>query len=158
MRSLRWKHFRQNQSYICCRTNKAGPLNVYTTDITPDETNEALYDAHSTEVYHVDTYILDIVVHETDTRPKSNSLFLLPREEWLKFSQENRDELIAKRRKERALQYGLNQRNSPAARRVNYHFVQDVVNLDDIGDCVILPTYFHCIYSEQHIAQVYLVV
>jgi hypothetical protein len=30
------------------------------------------------------------------------------------------------------LQYGLNQRNSPAARRVNFHEIQDVVNLDDI--------------------------
>jgi hypothetical protein len=67
--------------------NKAGPLNVYTTDITHDVTNEAFYDAHSTEVYHVDTDISDIVVHETDTRPKSDSLFL-PREEWLKLSQE----------------------------------------------------------------------
>jgi hypothetical protein len=94
--------------------NKAGPRNVYTTDITHDVTNEALYDAHSTEVYHVDTDISDIVVYETDTRPKSNSLFL-PREEWLKLSQEKRDELISERRKERALQYGSNKRNSPAA-------------------------------------------
>jgi hypothetical protein len=111
--------------------NKAGPRNVYMTDSTHNVSAEAFYDVHSTKVYHVDTDFSDIVVHATDTHPKSNSLFL-PREEWLKLLQEKRDELIAKQHKEGALQYGSNQFNSPAAQRVNFHGVQDVVNLDDI--------------------------
>jgi hypothetical protein len=61
--------------------NKAVPRNMYTTDIMHNVTAEVLFDAHSTEVYHVDTDISDIVVHATDTHPKSNLSFF-PREEW----------------------------------------------------------------------------
>jgi hypothetical protein len=115
--------------------NKSGPRNVYTTDITHDAmVEEANYDVHSTEVFHVDTDISDIVAHATDIQRKGNSSFL-PREEWLKLSPEKREELIAKRRKERALQNGYNQQKNSTARRVNLHDVQDVhdvVNLDDI--------------------------
>jgi hypothetical protein len=66
-------------TYNHATPNKTGPRNVYTTDITHDVSAEAFYDAHSTEVYHVDMDISDIVVHATDTYPKSNSSFL-PRE------------------------------------------------------------------------------
>jgi hypothetical protein len=62
-------------------TNKSGPRNVYMTDITHDVSAEAFYDAHSTEVYHVDTDILNIVVHAMDTHLKCNLLFLPPRKE-----------------------------------------------------------------------------
>jgi hypothetical protein len=38
--------------------NKAGPHNMYTTDITHNVTADAFHAAHSTKAYHVDTDIL----------------------------------------------------------------------------------------------------
>ena len=89
------------------------------------------------EVFQVDTDINDIMVHATNTsrfgklkatasgKPKQSNF--LPREEWNKLTQDQKDVLIAKRRQERMGHVPLS-----ANRQVNIHEVEDLVNLDDI--------------------------
>jgi hypothetical protein len=87
----------------------------------------------------VDTDITDIMAYNSNmnrmgptrnnTRMKTN---YLPREEWNKLSQAQKDTLLEKRHKERS---GENNRfMSPRTRQVNGNHVEDPINLDDLID------------------------
>ena len=114
---------------------QAGPRKVYAAALEDDE--DAYYDAHHTEVYTLETDVSDILANASNisrgrTQPNRNNSSFIPREEWLKLSQEQRDELIAKRRKERSAQGGTNSFARNQSRQVHVHDIQDDVNLDDI--------------------------
>jgi hypothetical protein len=68
-------------------------------------------------------------------------------EEWLKLSPEQCTELLAKRRKERAVQQGHYQPRNIPVRRVNLHDTQEVVNLDDIIESTANT---HVVHSDDH--------
>ena len=85
------------------------------------------------EVFNVDTDISDVLVNYTSTNRFGNQSSkggtnyksnFLPREEWDKLTQEQKDQLIAKRRQEKM--------PSKSFRQANVHEVEDMVNLDDI--------------------------
>jgi hypothetical protein len=93
----------------------------------PDETN---YD-----IFHVDTDISDILAFSSSTTRSFNNVQkvgntnkgFLPREEWLKLTESQREEILAKRRQERM-------KDHKVKRQVNTHEVQDLISLDDILD------------------------
>jgi hypothetical protein len=78
----------------------------------------------------------------------------IPREEWLKVSPEKRTELVAKRRKECAVQQGSYQPCNIPVQRVNLHDTQEVVNLDDIIE---YTANTHVVHSIDHSTDAYTV-
>jgi Reverse transcriptase (RNA-dependent DNA polymerase) len=95
------------------------------------------------EVFQVDTDISDIMAYNTNTnRFGSNSNIndvktkYLPREEWNKLSQAQKDALIEKRRKERFGNGNSSNRNAP--RQANMHTFEETVNLDDLIDYTVM--------------------
>jgi hypothetical protein len=68
---------------------------------------------------------------------KPNSNFI-PREEWNKLSQDQKDQLIAKRRQERMKQNGGNWKSNQPRRQVNVHDVNDLVHVDTLIDYAIM--------------------
>jgi hypothetical protein len=72
----------------------------------------------------------------TSNLGKTQSTFL-SRNEWEKLTQEQKDQLIAKRRQERMNQNGYKTKSSQATRQANTHYVVDTVNIDDIIDYVV---------------------
>jgi hypothetical protein len=114
---------------------------------------EICYDSNNTEIFHVDMDISEIVDNTTTTQSATrlpsvggNTSFI-PQEEWLKLSPEQRTELLAKRRKERAVQQGSYQPRNIPVRRVNLHDTQEVVNLDDIIEYIANT---HLVHSDDH--------
>ena len=116
---------------------QSGQRNVYSSNV---EYDNQIYDDHLMEVFHVDTDLSDIMAYSTDNRYTPNrpsttsngTSPFLPRDEWMKLSPEKKEEILAKRRKERGHQNG-NSSNNPVARRINVHdTIQSIVNLDDI--------------------------
>jgi hypothetical protein len=87
---------------------QSGQRNVYAATMEND--GEVFYDVNNTETFHVDTDISEILANTSSMRPLAKSTpsggtsSFIPREEWLKLSKEQRDELVAKRRKERGIQ------------------------------------------------------
>ena len=109
----------------------SGQRSAYNSSLEVAE--EVFYDANCTEVFHVDTDVNEIMAYSSNLRSvNQTSSSFIPREEWLKLSQEKRDELIAKRRNERGLQKPPQKGKVTPARRVNVHEQNDVVNIDDI--------------------------
>ncbi|MFA9289401.1 MAG: reverse transcriptase domain-containing protein, partial [Weeksellaceae bacterium] len=113
---------------------------VYTTTV---ETDPDMYQSGNNDegyaVYNIDTDISDIMmVNSTNTssdgQSTSSALSRVPRDEWDKLTQEQRDRLIAKRRQERMNQRNGNRKPFQAKRQANVHDVSDVVNLDDFID------------------------
>jgi uncharacterized membrane-anchored protein len=110
---------------------------VYTTTV---ETDPDMYQSGNNDegyaVYNIDTDISDIMmVNSTNTSSDGqNTSSYLPRDEWDKLTQEQRDRLIAKRRQERMNQRNGNRKPFQAKRQANVHDVSDVVNLDDFID------------------------
>ena len=115
---------------------------VYASAIVSDDIDDPQDGEY--KVFQVDTDISDIMAYATDTNrfgnnrngSKPTSSFL-PREEWDKLTQEERDRLIAKRRQER-MQSNGGKRPFQASRQANMHDVSDVVDLDSIIDYAIM--------------------
>jgi hypothetical protein len=120
---------------------------VYTTMISEDD-QDPYYDTTHDEgyaVYNIDTDISDIMVNATSTsRFGSNTSYgketstFLPREEWNKLTQEQKDRLIAKRRQERMTSNNGNHKPFPSQRQANVHGITDLVDLDDIIDYAVM--------------------
>jgi hypothetical protein len=72
----------------------------------------------------------------TSNLGKTQSTFL-PRNEWDKLSQEQKDRLIAKRQQERMNQNGYKPKPSQATCQANTHCVADTVSIDVIIDYAI---------------------
>jgi hypothetical protein len=94
------------------------------------------------EVFQVDTEITDIMAYATDTskdgyQGKPASSFI-PRDEWNKLSQEQKDRLIAKRRQERMKQYSGNWKPNQPRRQVNVYDVSNVVHANTLIDYAIM--------------------
>jgi hypothetical protein len=94
------------------------------------------------EVFQVDTAIDNIMAFTTDTskggyqgKPNSNSI---PLDEWNKLSQDQKDQMIAKRRKEQMKQNGGNWKSKQPRRQVNEHDVNDLVHVDTLIDYAIM--------------------
>jgi hypothetical protein len=91
----------------------------------------------------VDTDVNDIMAYNSninrmeptrnDSEMKTN---YLPREEWNKLSQAQKDTLLEKRRKERSS--GNNRSMNPITRQVNVHHVEDPINLNDLIDYTVM--------------------
>jgi hypothetical protein len=91
-------------------TRPPGQRNVYNVNTEMDD--DGFYDANSNnDVFHVDTDVTDILAHSSNVRSQSSltsrgssmSSFI-PKTEWMNMSPEQREEILAKRRKERGLQ------------------------------------------------------
>jgi hypothetical protein len=85
-------------------------------------------------VYNIDTNIGDIMVNSTNTSRFGNNSKFVPREEWAKMPQEERDRLIAKQRQEQMNSIGGNRKPTSSARQANIHNIGDYVDLDNIID------------------------
>jgi hypothetical protein len=102
-----------------------------------DDTTDGEY-----EVFQVDTAVDDIMAFTTDKskggyQGKPNLNFI-PRDEWDKLSQDQKDQLIAKRRQERMKQNGGNWKSNQPRRQVNVHDVNDLVHVDTFIDYAIM--------------------
>jgi hypothetical protein len=102
-----------------------------------DDTTDGEY-----EVFQVDNAIDDIMSFTTNTskggyQGKPNSNFI-PRDEWNKLSQDQKDQLIAKRLQERIKQNGGNWKSNQPRRQVNVHNVNDLVHVDTLIDYAIM--------------------
>ena len=113
---------------------------VYSSILSEDNPNDTYDDVtdHRLEVFHVDTDISDIMVNNTNTKYHGAppTAKFLPREEWDKLSQEQKDKIVAQRHQER-----LKQQDGKVyqpARQGNIHEVNDVVNIDDIIDYTVM--------------------
>jgi hypothetical protein len=132
-------------------TRQSGQRNVYAATMEYDE--DICYNANNTEIFHVDTDILEIISNTTTTQSMTRSpsvggnMSFIPQEEWLELSPEQRTELLAKRRKERAVQQGSYQPRNIPVRRVSLHDTQAVVNLDDIIE---YTANTHVVHSDDH--------
>ena len=84
------------------------------------------------EMYNVDTDVSDIMVNAGEQKSS-----FIPREEWNKLSDEEKERLIAKRRQERLNSASGNRKSYPS-RQANVHDVGDVINLDDIVDYTVM--------------------
>jgi hypothetical protein len=71
---------------------------------------------------------MEIYANATHTTTSDNTSQFVPREKWLQLTQEQRDAIFDKRRKENGNPSGGGTRPKPPMRRVNTHHV----NLDDI--------------------------
>ena len=114
---------------------------VYTTTVETDlDTYQGGNNDEGYAVYNIDTDISDIMmVNSTNTSSDgTNTSSFLPRDEWDKLTQEQRDRLIAKRRQERMNQRNGNRKPFQAKRQANVHDVSDVVNLDDLIDYAVM--------------------
>jgi hypothetical protein len=120
---------------------------VYTATSSNDDGSYPYDDIKDGEynVFQVDTDISDIMAFNTSMKRFDNkkntgkpSYNFLPRDEWNKMTQEEKDRLIAKRRQERMGNNGSNSKPFQANRQVNTHEVGDVVNLDDIIDYAVM--------------------
>jgi hypothetical protein len=110
------------------------------------------------EVFNVDTDIDHITAFATGTRrfgskpasghPKSK---FLPREEWNKMTQEEKDKFIAKRRQEWMSSHGITSKTLQSLRQANVHEVEDVINIDDIVDYFDMQ---HDVTSQDDVADV----
>ena len=88
------------------------------------------------EAYRVDTDISDILVNASATNRFGNRI---PRDEWEKLSQEERDRVFEKRRQERmANNRNGNPKQFPPPRRANLHSVEDFVDLDSMIDYAVM--------------------
>jgi Reverse transcriptase (RNA-dependent DNA polymerase) len=132
-------------------TRPPGQRNVYNVNTEMDD--DGFYDANSNnDVFHVDTDVTDILAHSSNVRSQSSltsrgssmSSFI-PKTEWMNMSPEQREEILAKRRKERGLQ-----NNTQLSRHVNAHDTQEVVNLDDIIEYMINT---HVLSTETDVAE-----
>ena len=98
------------------------------------------------DVFHVDTEVSDIMAFATDTKRFSNrqqgnqktSTARLPREEWNKMTQEQRNKVIERIRQERQARSGGKPKPFTPHRQGNVHDVSDVVDIDDIIDYTIM--------------------
>ena len=116
---------------------------VYAASVSNDDVDYRFDDTldGEYEVFQVDTDINDIMAYNTDTNRfgkkynsgKPSSTFL-PRDEWNKLTQDQKDRLIAKRRQERMNNNGNNRNPFQAQRQANVHDVGDIVDLDAIID------------------------
>jgi hypothetical protein len=108
-------------------TTRSGQRKVYATGVLYDGED---YEPPDNTSYGIDTDIMEIYANATDTRSRGSTQFI-PRDEWLKLSQERRDEILAKRKNERGTATPSKPR-FPPPRKVNVHDLHDHVNLDDI--------------------------
>jgi hypothetical protein len=101
---------------------------------------DEIYDS-GYKAYHVNTDISEILVNNTNTNcfgnngklDKAQATFL-PRDEWSKLTQEQKDHLIAKRRQER-MNLNLNKlKPFQPKHQLNSHHVSYTVNIDDVID------------------------
>jgi Reverse transcriptase (RNA-dependent DNA polymerase) len=98
------------------------------------------------EAFHVDTDITDIMAYATNTNRLGNNrnntgkpnVNFIPREEWNKLTQEQKDRLIAKRRQERMKQDGGNWKTFQPQHQANVHTVDDLVDLDTFIDYAVM--------------------
>jgi hypothetical protein len=87
-------------------------------------------------VFKVDTDVGDLMVHYTNAnhnsntqangigKPKSN---FIPREEWIKLSQDQKDQLVGKRRQEM-----MKDKPLATSSKINQHKAEELLNLDDL--------------------------
>ena len=119
---------------------------VYATLVDDVETDPYTGDGNGEyEVFQVDTDISDIMAYNTNMNrfgSNSNSNLndvktkYLPREEWNKLSQAQKDALLEKRRKERFGNGSTSTRSAP--RQANVHSMEETVNLDDLIDYTVM--------------------
>jgi hypothetical protein len=113
-----------------------GKRNVYSANFTQDDD---FYYTHHGHTYGVDTDVTDILSHTATMQFKAKSSgncndkkLFIPREEWLKPSPENREEIITTRRNERSTCFSENPPPYTPVQHVNVHDTQEVVNVDNI--------------------------
>jgi hypothetical protein len=108
---------------------------VYASHVTgiDDEFPEEDNNSYGEDVFHVDTDIREVMMGNSNfkrlDKSRSGSKFL-PREEWAKLTQEQKDMLIAKRREERMKEVA----RVPPHRQANQSEAVDSINLDDLID------------------------
>jgi hypothetical protein len=108
---------------------------VYASMIDADDVDVREHDDgndNAYAMYNVDTDVSEIMVNAG--MQKSS---FLPRDEWNKLSDEEKERLIAKRRQER-LNSASGTRKSYPPRQANVHDIGDVINLDDIVDYTVM--------------------
>jgi hypothetical protein len=114
--------------------------NYDATDYPHDDINDSGYKA-----YYVDTDISEIIVNNTNTNNFGNTgkydkaqATLLPTDKWNKLTQEQKDQLIAKRRQKR-MNLNVNKlKPFQPKHHVNSHHASDMVNIDDIIDYTVI--------------------
>jgi hypothetical protein len=107
------------------------------------EFNSDTYNANY-EMYCIDTDVADIMENATDTNlsgqqseyGNKKTFFLL--DQWIKLLQEQKDNLIAERQKERMNRNNGQPRTPYPPRQANAHEVDEVVDIDDIIDYTML--------------------
>jgi hypothetical protein len=106
--------------------------NVYAAILDPP-VEELPDDNTNYDIFHVDTEISDILAFSSSTTRSFNNVqkvegankSFIPREEWLKLTESQREEILAKRRQERM-------KDNKGKRQVNMHDVTDLISLDDL--------------------------
>ena len=89
------------------------------------------------EAFRVDTDVSEVLAFKSNTSPFTNGYKngtpsgFIPREEWMKLTESQREDILAKRRKDK-LKDGSFHGNKN--RQVNTHATNELVNLDDIID------------------------
>jgi hypothetical protein len=107
--------------------------NVYATILDPPA--EEPPDDTNYEIFHVDTDISDILAFSSSTTCSFNNVqkvgsknkCFIPHKEWLKLTESQREEILAKRRQEQM-------KDNKGKRQVNTHDIQDLISLDDLLD------------------------
>jgi hypothetical protein len=109
-------------------------------------------------VFNVDTDIDHTTAFATGTRrfgnkpasghPKSK---FLPRDEWNKMTQTEKDKFIAKRRQERISSSGSTSKPLQSLGQANVHEVEDVISFDDIVDYFVMQ---HDVTSQDDVTNV----
>jgi len=114
---------------------------VYATSIAEEDPFDDNRDGEF-EVFQVDTDVSDIMVYNADTNRfgqnrggTQHKSKYLPREEWNKLSQDQKDAFLEKRRKER---FGNSNNPTTGLRQTNQHILEDHVDLDDLIDYTIM--------------------
>ena len=130
---------------------------VYAADTSIDDVDYHFDDVPDGkyDVFQVDTEVADIMAFTTDTKrfgkqqqggPKASSS-RVPREEWNKMTQEQRNKVIAKIRQEQQANNDGKPKTSYPQRQANVHDVNDVVDDNDIIDYAVMSHDVH--YAEE---------
>jgi hypothetical protein len=131
-----WEEYLELLLSVCSQYDRAQSTtrptqrNVHATNLAVDED----YFSHPDHTScGIDTDLTEIYANATQTTvPGSGTSQFLPRNKWLKLTQEQPDEINAKRRNSMGNSSGGHARPSPQMHRLNTHMVEDRVHLDDI--------------------------
>jgi hypothetical protein len=103
------------------------------------------YDYNDYAAYSVDTDVTEIMAYATDTTRFGNrsgsgnqSSDRIPYSEWIQLPEEQRNQILAKRKQERLENARRSQTSHPATRRANTHNVETYIDLHRIIDNAIM--------------------